>query len=75
MWPVINKIINKRKHKPITINFLVGDREISDSEDIVEHFNNCSCNVAKKYRLKYQSKQKKPPRISSTQIWIIFPRS
>ena len=58
MWPVINKIINKRKHKPITINFLVGDREISDSEDIVEHFNNCFCNVAKKISPKIPVKTK-----------------
>ena len=28
MWSVINEIINKRKHKPMTSKFVVGDREI-----------------------------------------------
>ena len=47
MWSVINKIINKRKHKPMTSKFVVGDREIYDSRDIAEHFNNLFTNVAK----------------------------
>ena len=47
MWSVINEIINKRKHKPRTSKFVVGDREIYDSRDIAEHFNNFFTNVAK----------------------------
>ena len=47
MWYVINEIINKRKHKPMTSKFVVGDREIYDSRDISEHFNICFTNVAK----------------------------
>ena len=47
MWSVINEIINKPKHKPMTDKFVVGDREIYDSGDIAEHFNNFFTNVAK----------------------------
>ena len=47
MWSVINEIINKRKHKPMTSKFVVGDREIYDSIGIAEHFNNFFTNVAK----------------------------
>ena len=32
MWSVINEIINKRKHKPMTSKFLVGDGKIYNSE-------------------------------------------
>ena len=58
MWSVINEIINQRKHKPMTSKFVVGDREIYDSRDIAEHFNNFFTHVAKK----------KAPRKSNTQI-------
>ena len=37
MWSVINEIINKRKHKPMTSTFVVGDRGIYDNRDIAEH--------------------------------------
>ena len=47
MWSVINEIINKRKQKHMTRKFVVGDREIYDSKDIAEHFNNFLTNVAK----------------------------
>ena len=47
MWSVINEIMNKREHKPMTSKFVVGDREIYDSRDIAENFNNFFTNVAK----------------------------
>ena len=47
MWSVINEIINKRKQKPMISKFVVSDREIYDSRDIAEHFNNFFTNVAK----------------------------
>ena len=47
MWSVINEIINKRKHKPMTSKFVVGDREIYDSRDIAGHFIIFFTNVAK----------------------------
>ena len=68
MWSVINEIINKREHKPITSKFVVGDREIYDSRDIAEHFNIFFTNVAKNLAVKYQTPLKRPPRTSNTQI-------
>ena len=47
MWSVINEIINKRKHKPMTSKFVVGDRDIYDSRDIAGHLNIFFTNVAK----------------------------
>ena len=47
MWSVINEIKNKRKHKPMTSKFVVGDREIYDSIDIAEHLNIFFTNVVK----------------------------
>ena len=47
MWFVINEIINKRKHKPMTSRFVVGDREMYYSRDTAEHFHNLFTNVAK----------------------------
>ena len=52
MWSVINEIINKRKHKPMTSKFVVGDREIYDSRDIAGHFIIFFTNVAKNLAVK-----------------------
>ena len=61
----INEIINKRKHKPMTSQFVVDDREIYDSRDIAEHF---FTNVAKNLAAKIPDTTEEAPRTSKTQI-------
>ena len=48
MWNLINQKIGKNSKKKNNINYIIeNNKKISDSKEIVEHFNKYFCNIDK----------------------------